>query len=385
MVRMAEKRDYYELLGINKNASADDIKKAYRKLAIKYHPDKNPGDKTAEETFKEVGEAYEVLSDSKKRQIYDQFGHAGLSGQGFAGAGGFGGFGAFDPFEIFERAFGGESIFDSLFGFGRRGRERTGAARGSDLRYNLTITLHEAAAGTKKKVIVSKPGVCSVCGGTGAAAGTKKVPCVKCGGSGQVRMAQGFFSISRPCDQCGGTGTIIKNPCKNCGGQGRIKTRKTISLTIPPGVDTGSQLKITGEGEAGFRGGPPGNLYVAINVEEHTIFDRHGDDLLCEVPITFPTAAIGGSVEVPTLDGKVNLKIPAGTQNGRIFRLRGKGVPNLHGYGNGDLHVRIIVETPQKLSKEQKELLKNFEEISGSKENPMRENFLARMKKAFGR
>ena len=386
MVGMTEKRDYYEVLGVGKGASQDDMKKAYRKLAMKYHPDKNPGDKSAEDKFKEVGEAYEVLSDPKKRQVYDQYGHAGLSGQGFgAGGGGFG-FGGFDPFEIFERAFGGESIFDSLFGFGgRRSRNASGAARGSDLRYNLTVTLDEAASGVKKKVALTKRSTCSTCNGTGSAAGTKKVGCVKCGGSGQVRMAQGFFSITRPCDQCGGTGVIIKDPCKKCSGSGTENSRKTISITIPPGVDVGSQLKITGEGEAGFRGGPPGNLYVVIDVEEHPIFDRHGDDLLAEVPVKFSTVALGGSVEVPTLDGKVSLKIPPGTQSSKIFRLRGKGIPNLYGYGNGDLHVRIIVETPQKLSREEKDLLKKFDDISGAKEHPLRENFLARMKKAFGR
>ena len=389
---MPDKRDYYEILGVSKDASADDIKKAYRKLAMQYHPDRNPGDKSAEEKFKELGEAYEVLSDAEKRKIYDQFGHAGVSGQ-FAGAhsgGGFSGFGSFDPFEIFERAFGGEglgggSIFEGLFGgFGSRSRTSGGAERGSDLRYRLNLTLEEAAKGVKKKINLTKRNPCSVCNGTGSSDPSKKITCPHCGGRGQIRTSQGFFSISRTCEQCGGTGTIIRDPCKHCGGSGTERTKKMISLNIPAGVDTGSQLKITGEGEAGPRGGPSGNLYVVIEVEPHPIFDRHGDDLLCEVPITFTTAALGGSVQVPTLDGKVSLKIPAGTQSGKIFRLRGKGIPNLHGYGQGDLHVRIIVETPQKLTKEQRELLKRFEELSTLNEHPMQEGFFTRMKKAFG-
>ena len=383
---MAEKQDYYEILGVSRSATQEEIKKAYRKLAVKYHPDKNPGNKDAEEQFKEVGEAYEALGNPEKRRIYDQFGHAGLSGQGFGGGGGFGGFGGFDPFEIFERAFGGESIFDSLFGFGRRsGRSSSGAARGSDLRYNLSLTLEEAAKGISKKIAITKRAVCSACKGSGASEGTKKVTCSQCGGTGQIRTAQGFFSISRPCAACGGTGQIIQNPCRNCGGSGTEKAKKTISLNIPPGVDTGSQLKVSGEGEAGFRGGPPGNLYVVIEVEQHSFFDRHGDDLLCEIPLSFPMVALGGSIDVPTLDGKVSLKIPAGTQSGKIFRLRGKGITNLHGYGTGDLHVRVIVETPQRLNREQKELLEKFEGLSGSKEHPIRQSFLDKMKKVFGR
>jgi molecular chaperone DnaJ len=386
MVGMTDKRDYYEVLGVGKDASQEEIKKAYRKLAMEYHPDKNPGDKSSEEKFKELGEAYEVLSDVEKRKIYNQFGHAGVSGQ-FAGAhpgGGFGGFGSFDPFEIFERAFGGESIFDGLFGSGRRNRTGSGAERGSDLRYSLNLTLEEAAKGVKKKINLTKRHTCSSCNGSGATDPSKRMACTHCGGRGQIRTSQGFFSIARTCEQCGGTGTIIKDPCKHCGGSGTERIKKMISLSIPAGVDTGSQLKITGEGEAGPRGGPTGNLYVVIEVDQHQIFDRHGDDLLCEVPVTFPVAALGGSVEVPTLDGKVSLKIPSGTQSGKLFRLRGKGIPNLHGYGHGDLHVRVIVETPQKLTKEQRELLKKFEEISTLHEHPMQEGFFARMKKAFG-
>ncbi len=381
---MANKKDYYETLGVSKGASNEEVKKAYRRLAMQYHPDRNPGDKTAEEKFKEVSEAYEVLSDPQKRQTYDQFGHAGLAGVGA----GFGGFDtSFDPFEIFERAFGGESIFDSFFGrgFGARTRTRTGAARGSDLRYDLTISFDEAAFGTKKQLTVSKMNSCSACNGSGAAPGTQRTNCPQCHGTGQVRMTQGFFSISRTCDRCDGLGTVVTNPCSTCGGQGRVRSRKTINVTIPAGVDDGSQLKISGEGEAGLRGGPPGNLYIVLDVEPHPLFDRHGDDILIEVPISFATAALGATIEVPTLDGKARLKIPAGTQSGKIFRLRGKGITNLHGYGKGDEHVRIIVETPQRLNRQQREILQRFEEISGDKEHPMRESFFRKVKKLFGK
>jgi molecular chaperone DnaJ len=380
------KRDYYEVLGVGRSASADELKKAYRKLAMKYHPDKNPGDKTAEESFKEVSEAYEVLTDQNKRRVYDQFGHAGLSGVGAgAGAGpGFGGFGTIDPFEIFERAFGGEGIFDSIFGggFGGRARRRPGgAARGSDLRYDLTITFEEAASGTKRQIVVPRLDECGECKGSGLAPGATRDACPQCRGTGQVRVSQGFFSISRPCDRCGGTGSIVSSPCPKCSGQGRVHSRKTLNVSIPAGVETGSQLKITGEGEAGARGGPSGNLYVFINVEPHALFDRHGDDLLCEVPIGFSLAALGGTIDVPTLNGKARLKIPAGTQSGKIFRLRGKGIQNLHGYGRGDQHVRIIVETPQKLTRQQSELLEKFAAMTGGREHPITEDFNRKVKR----
>jgi len=383
---MADKRDYYEVLGVGKSATSDELKKAYRKLAMKYHPDKNPGDATAEEQFKEVSEAYEVLTDANKRRIYDQFGHAGLSSAAAgAGAGaGFRGFGGVDPFEIFERAFGGESIFDSIFGggFGTRTRRRAaGATRGSDLRYDLAISFEEAAFGTKKQIVVPRLDECSECKGSGLAPGSTRSACPQCRGTGQIRTSQGFFSVSRTCDRCGGTGSIITNPCVKCNGQGRIRGRKTLNVTIPAGVEMGSQLKIAGEGEAGTRGGPPGSLYIFINVEAHPLFDRHGDDLLCEVPITFSLAALGGSIEVPTLNGKARLKIPAGTQSGKIFRLRGKGIQNLHGYGRGDQHVRVIVETPQKLTRQQTELLEKLAATTGGHEYPVGEEFTRRVKR----
>ncbi len=376
---MADKRDYYEVLGVGRNASGDELKKAYRKLAMKYHPDKNPGDQAAEESFKEVSEAYEVLTDPNKRRIYNQFGHAGVgAGVGAGAAQGFSGFGGIDPFEIFERAFGGESIFDSILGggFGTRTRRRAaGGTRGSDLRYDLTITFEEAAFGTKKQIVVPRLDECSKCKGSGLASGATRSACPQCRGTGQVRMSQGFFTISRTCTRCGGTGSIVTNPCKKCNGEGRIQSRKTLNVTIPPGVEMGSQLKIAGEGEAGSRGAPHGSLYIFIHVEPHPIFDRHGDDLLCEVPIGFSLAALGGTIEVPTLNGKARLKVPAGTQSGNIFRLRGKGVQNLHGYGRGDQHVRVIVETPQKLTRQQSELLEKFASITGGREHPMGEEF----------
>lgn len=383
---MADKRDYYEVLGVGRSATEDVLKKAYRKLAMQHHPDRNPGDSSSEERFKEVSEAYEVLTDPNKRRIYDQFGHAGLTGAGVGAGGGpgFSGFGGADPFEVFARAFGGEGIFDSIFGggFGTRTRRRAaGAARGSDLRYDLTIRFEEAAFGTKKQLVVPRLDECGECKGSGLAPGSTRSTCTQCHGTGQIRTSQGFFSVSRTCDRCGGTGSIVTNPCRTCSGQGRVHSRKTLNVTIPPGVEIGSQLKITGEGEAGARGGPPGSLYIFINVEPHPIFDRHGDDLLCEVPITFSLAALGGSIEVPTLNGKARLKIPAGTQSGRIFRLRGKGIQNLHGYGRGDQHVRVVVETPQKLTRQQAELFEKLATNTGGREYPMGEEFARRVKR----
>lgn len=374
-----QKQDYYEVLGVAKDASAEDIKKSYRKLAMKYHPDKNPGDKEAEESFKEVSEAYEVLSDLKKRQTYDQFGHAGLEGVGA----GFRGFGAVDLEEAlrtFTGAFGG-GMFDSFFGdvFGRRSRAR--GARGSDLRYDMTITFDEAAFGTKKKITIPKTDICETCDGSGAAPGTTRRTCPQCGGSGQIRSVQGFFSIQRTCNLCHGMGSIVSQPCPECAGTGRIRKRRTISITIAAGIEQGDTLRIQGEGEAGERGGPPGNLYVVIDVEPHPVFDRHGDEILCEVPITFSTAALGGEIEVPTLDGKARVKIPPGTMSGQIFRLRGKGIANRRGYGRGDQHVRVIVETPQKLSKHQRHLLEELSRESGDKQYPRRASFISRVKK----
>jgi len=374
-----QKRDYYETLEAAKEASAEDIKKAYRKLAMKYHPDKNPDNKGAEDRFKEVSEAYEVLSNPEKRQTYDQFGHAGLEGLG-AGSRGFHHFDMNEAMRTFSGVFG-DSIFDTFFGdvFGRR--TRRGGARGSDLRYDLTISFEDAAFGTKKKITIPKAEACGTCGGTGAKPGTERTPCPRCGGTGQISTVQGFFSVQRTCNRCGGMGAIVSSPCPECAGSGRVRTRKTISMTIPAGMEDGATLRIMGEGEAGERGGPPGNLYVVLHVESHLIFDRYGDDILCEVPITFATAVLGGEIEVPTLDGKAKLKIPHGTASGQIFRLKGKGIANRRGYGRGDQHVRVIVETPQKLNKRQRQLLEDFSASTGDKEHPRRAAFAARVKK----
>lgn len=378
-VPVANKRDYYEILGVAKDASEGDIKKAYRRLAMKYHPDKNAGDKEAEESFKEVSEAYEVLSDPKKRQTYDQFGHAGLEGAG-AGFGGFHHVDMEEALRTFSGVFGG-SIFDTFFGdvFGRRAGRR--GARGSDLRYDLTITFEEAAFGTKKKLTIPKTEGCSTCGGSGAKPGTDRITCPRCRGAGQVSAVQGFFSIQRTCDRCHGMGSIISQPCPECAGSGRVRTRTTIAVPIPAGIEEEATLRLSGQGEAGERGGPPGNLYIVIDVEPHPIFDRHGDDILCEVPIPFTTATLGGEIEVPTLDGKARVRIPPGTPSGKIFRLKAKGVVNRRGYGRGDQHVRIIVETPQKLNKHQRRMLEEFSASTGEKEYPRMAAFRSRVKK----
>lgn len=376
---MADKKDYYEVLGVGKDAGAEDIKKAYRKLAMKHHPDKNAGDKNAEERFKEVAEAYDVLSDPSKRQTYDRFGHAGLSAVG-AGYGGFAHFDMDEALRTFSGVFG-DSIFESFFGdvFGRR--RGTSGARGSDLRYDLTITFEEAAFGTKKDVTLPKTDLCEGCGGSGSAPGTQRRVCPQCGGSGQMRSVQGFFSIQRTCNYCQGMGSIISHPCPVCAGAGRVRKRKTISITIPGGIEHGDTLRVQGEGEAGERGGPPGNLYVVLEVEPHPLFDRHGDEVLCEIPIPFNVAALGGEIEVPTLDGKARLKIPPGTMSGQIFRLKGKGIVNRRGHGRGDQHVRVIVETPQKLSRHQRELLEKVSEELGEKQYPRTAEFNARVNK----
>ena len=350
------KRDYYEILGVDKSASDKEIKKAYRRVAMKYHPDRNPDDKAAEDKFKEANEAYEILSDGQKKAAYDQYGHAGVDASA-GGAGGFGG-GAGSFSDIFGDVFG--DIFGGAGGGG--GRQR-GPQRGSDLRYNLEVDLEEAVKGATVKIDIPTLVSCEPCGGSGAKKGSSPTTCTTCGGVGQVRMQQGFFSVQQTCPNCRGKGKIISDPCTSCRGQGRIEETKTLSVKVPPGVDTGDRIRLGGEGEAGPDGGPAGDLYVQIAVREHSIFERDGKHLYCEVPISFTDAALGGELEVPTLDGRVKLKIPAETQTGKLFRLRGKGVAPVRGGSTGDLLCRVVVETPVNLTKRQKELM---EELQGS-------------------
>lgn len=377
------KRDYYEILGVNKTATEDEIKKAYRKLAIKYHPDKNPGDKTAEEKFKELGEAYEALSDSQRRAAYDQFGHAAFDPRARA-ARGFGGGGFHDPFEIFREVFGnagGGSIFEELFGGGRG--DASGPQRGDDLRYDLEISFEEAADGTEKEVSIPRMETCERCSGSGGEAGSKVRQCSTCGGRGQVVMARGFFSIAQTCSRCQGSGQVIDHPCRDCHGSGRRERTSKIKLKIPPGVDTGARLRSAGNGEAGTRGGPSGDLYVVLHVRPHELFQREGDDLYCEVPISFVQAALGADIEVPTLHGRASIAIPAGTQNGTVFRLKGKGVKNVQGYGWGDLHVRVSVEVPTRLNAAQRTKLEEFAGLCDSNVNPKIQGFFEKAKNLF--
>jgi len=349
------KRDYYEILGVDGNASEDEIKKSYRKLAMKYHPDKNHGDKEAEGKFKEAAEAYEVLRDREKREIYDRYGHEGLNGTGFRG---------FSGFEDIFSSFG--DIFEDVFGFSNgRKRSRTAVRPGADLRYDLTISLIDAAFGTSTDIEVEKYEKCWNCGGTGATPGTTPEICPHCGGRGQVTQSSGFFSISTTCPQCRGEGKIVKNPCKLCMGTGRAKTKKTVHLKIPAGVETGSRLRLRGEGEEGEFGGPRGDLYVFIHVETHDFFERNGDDILCQVPISITQAVLGANIEVPTMEGTQKIKIPRGTQNGKLFRLKGKGVSHLRGFGRGDQIVQVMVKIPTKLNKKQEKLLEEFAKLSG--------------------
>lgn len=376
------KRDYYEVLGVNRDASEDEIKKAYRKMAVKYHPDKNPGDKAAEEKFKELGEAYEALSDSQKRAAYDQYGHNAFDPRMRAGRGGGGGGGFHDPFDIFREVFGGGgSIFDEFFGGGRA--DPTQPQRGNDLRYDLEIGFEEAALGCEKEISVTKPDACDKCDGSGQEPGSKTRTCATCNGRGQVITSRGIFSIAQTCPQCQGAGRVIENPCKQCRGSGRRDHTAKIKLRIPAGVDTGARLRSSGNGEAGLRGGPPGDLYVVLHVKAHEIFQRDGDDLLCEVPVSFVHAALGTEVQVPTLAEKATIKIPAGTQPGTMFRLRGKGVKNLQGYGHGDLHVRVTVEVPTHLTSAQKAKLQEFAESCDENVNPISKSFFEKAKSLF--
>jgi molecular chaperone DnaJ len=374
------KRDYYEILGVSREATDDEIKKAYRKLAVKYHPDKNPGDKQAEERFKELGEAYEALNDPQKRAAYDQYGHAAFDPRQRARGGSSGGF--HDPFDIFREVFGasGSGIFESFFG---GGGPSSGPQRGDDLRYDLEITLEEAALGCEREISVNKLDRCDVCGGSGAEKNSGVKTCSTCGGRGQVLMSRGIFSIAQTCPQCKGAGRILEKPCKGCHGDGRREHSSKIKLKIPAGVDAGARLRSTGNGEAGFRGGPTGDLYVVLHVKAHEIFQRDGDDLLCEVPISFIQAALGSELEVPTLEGKASIKIPGGTQPGAVFRVRGKGIKNLQGHGHGDLHVRVQVEVPTRLNQGQKEKLQEFAALCDGQQTPLTQSFFEKAKKFF--
>ncbi len=382
------KRDYYEILGVNKNASKDEIKKAYRKLAMKYHPDKASENdkKQSEEKFKEISEAYAVLSDDQKRQRYDQFGHAGIDSQYtsediFRGA---------DFSSIFEDLGFGGSIFDEIFGgsgfgsiFGGGTRTSTYQRRGPDLQYNMSITFKEAAFGTKKEIIIPRYEKCPKCQGEGTAPGTSKETCPKCGGTGKISMSRGFFSVSSTCNRCHGTGKVISVPCSHCHGTGRVKKNRKLTVKIPAGVDNGSHLRIAGEGETGMYGGRSGDLYILINVQEHPIFQRQGSDIYCEVPISFPQAVLGANIKIPTLNGKVKMKVPSGTQSSKVFRLRGKGITSIHSYGKGDLLVKVIVETPTNLNKEQLEYVKKFAAICGEEVSPMQKSFMEKLKDLF--
>jgi len=367
------KRDYYETLGVTRSAGEEEIKKAYRKLALKYHPDRNPGDKEAEEKFKAISEAYRVLTDPQKKSQYDQFGHAAFRDTGpFPGG--------FDFTAGFEDVFG--DIFGEFFGAGT-GRRR-GRARGEDLRYHLRISFEEAAFGAEKKVRIPRQGVCETCHGSGSKPGTSARTCPACRGKGQVSFQQGFFSISRTCNQCHGQGSIISEPCGACNGAGRVRKLHALSVRIPPGVDTGTRLKLRGEGEGGVAGAPPGDLYVDIELEPHPLFVREGLDIICDVPISFTQAALGAEIDVPTLEGKVKMKIPPGTQSGKLFRLKGKGIRDVHGYQQGDQHIRVTLETPTHLTLRQKELLREFAALGGEDVHPLSKGFFEKVKQIFG-
>ncbi len=356
------KRDYYEVLGVNAKASQDEIKKAYRQLALKFHPDRNPGDKAAEENFKEAAEAYEVLRDPQKRDIYDQFGHAGLEGTGFTGFGGF---------EDIFSTFG--DIFEDFFGFGTRRRgSRTTARPGADLLYDLRISFEEAVFGTEKEIEIPTSASCKSCEGTGREPGTEEDICPLCRGQGQILQSQGFFRISTTCHRCGGQGRIITSPCKSCNGAGREKVTTKVLVKVPAGVDTGVRLRIPDKGESGYRGGPPGDLYVRLHVDPHDFFEREGHNLYCRIPISMVQATIGDTMEIQTLNSTQSVKIPPGTQSGDVIRLRGEGVPGLRGSGRGDLFIDIQVKTPVNLNKRQKEILREFAEIEDSKDSSER-------------
>ncbi len=369
------KRDYYELLGVERGVSEKELKSAFRKKAMQYHPDRNPDDAEAEAKFKEVGEAYEILKDADKRAAYDQYGHAAFEQGGMGGRGGFDQGFSSSMSDIFE------DLFGDAFGGGRRGSSR---GRGSDIRYDYEISLEDCFNGQEAEINVPTQVKCDVCDGSGAKPGTSPVTCSTCGGHGKVRMAQGFFSIERTCPTCQGRGQIIEDPCGNCHGAGRVTKKRVLSVDIPAGVEDGTRIRISGEGEAGVQGGPSGDLYLFISVKPHEFFQRDGADLFCRVPISMSTAALGGTFEVPTIEGgRASVKIPAGTQSGKQFRLRQKGMSILRQANKGDMYVQAVVETPQKLTKRQKELLEEFQEISSADNSPDSENFFTRVKDFF--
>jgi molecular chaperone DnaJ len=370
-----KKRDYYEVLGVNRDAPDEEIKKAYRKLAMKHHPDRNPESKDSEERFKEAKEAYEVLSEPEKRRAYDAYGHAGVHPQmGPAGEGpGFGGF---------AEAFG--DIFSDIFG--GQGRGRSSVYRGADLRYNLEISLEHAARGTETKIRIPTMETCETCKGSGAKPGTSPKTCETCHGAGTVRLSQGFFSIQQTCPTCHGTGKMVSDPCVTCRGAGRIKKHKTLSVKIPAGVDEGDRIRLSGEGESGVNGGPPGDLYVVIHLKEHSVFQREGDDLHCQMPISFSQAALGGEIEIPTLEGTAKIKVPSETQTGQVFRLRGKGIKGVRSTYPGDLLCEMVIETPVRLTERQKDLLRELEEINtkdGERHNPRAKGFMEKVREFF--
>ncbi len=374
------KRDYYEVLGVERGAGGEELKKAYRRLAMKHHPDRNPNDPQAEVQFKEAKEAYEILSDSRKRAAYDQFGHAGVDG----GGGGFGG-GGFAGADAFSDIFG--DVFGDIFGAGRRGG-RSQVYRGADLRYELELTLEQAVTGDTVDIEIAGHVSCEACAGSGAAAGSERTTCRSCGGHGQVRVQQGFFSIQQTCPTCRGSGTVIEDPCLECNGLGAVRKRRTLAVKVPPGVDTGDRIRLSREGEPGRNGGPAGDLYVDVIVEPHPIFQREGQDLSCEVPISIATAVLGGTVDVPTLDGHLALKVPPETQSGKVFRLKGKGVRSVRAPGFGDLFCRVQVETPVNLTAEQKDVLRTFDESikgGGERHSPRHRNWFDGVKNFFER
>jgi molecular chaperone DnaJ len=376
---MATKRDYYEILEVTREVDEAGLKRSYRKLAVKFHPDKNPGDSEAEELFKELGEAYDVLMDPQKRAAYDRYGHAAFQ-QGGMGAGG----GFHDPFDLFREVFGAGGgsggIFDHFFG---GGSDASGRQRGSDLRYDMQITLEEAALGSEKEIEIRKHDTCQTCEGSGAQKGSRVVTCPTCRGRGQVVASRGFFQVAQTCPQCHGSGQIVEKPCKTCHGDGREERTSRVKIKVPPGIDEGSRLRSTGGGEAGLRGGPAGDLYVVIHVKEHDVFTRDGMDLLSEVPLPFTTAALGGEIRVPTLEGSVDLKIPPGTQGGTMFRIRGQGMPALQSVARGDILTRVQVEVPTRLNSEQREVLTQFAELCGEENSPIHKSFYDRLKDLF--